>query len=104
MARGSRVSASFGHHTIAARPAVPIRSCRRVRLVRASITLRRRRGGSDAGWHPKLPAGTGSQREIRVPLVLGEHLHAVVARGIVRELGVGAGPTGGGNAFTYGLL
>ncbi len=74
------VSASLGHHGIAARPAVPMRNCRGVRLVRAGITLR----GSDAGWRPKLPAGTGSpgsRREIRVPLVLGEHQHAVVAHG-----------------------
>ena len=28
-----------------------------LRLIRAGITLRRRRGGHDAGWHLKLPAG-----------------------------------------------
>jgi CHAD domain-containing protein len=39
-----------------------------LRLIRAGITLRRRRGGEDAGWHLKLPAGTGSRQEIRVPL------------------------------------
>ncbi len=27
-----------------------------LRLLRAGITLRRRRGGHDAGWHLKLPA------------------------------------------------
>ena len=28
-----------------------------LRLIRAGITLRRREGGHDAGWHLKLPAG-----------------------------------------------
>ena len=28
-----------------------------LRLIRAGITLRRRRGGDDAGWHLKLPLG-----------------------------------------------
>ena len=28
-----------------------------LRLMRAGITLRRRRGGHDQGWHLKLPAG-----------------------------------------------
>src|SRR5580692_3747929 len=39
-----------------------------LRLLRAGITLRRRKGGHDAGWHLKLPAGAGSRDEIRVPL------------------------------------
>jgi CHAD domain-containing protein len=30
--------------------------------------LRRRRGGHDAGWHLKLPAGSNTRREIRLPL------------------------------------
>jgi CHAD domain-containing protein len=38
-----------------------------LRLIRAGITLRRRRGGDDAGWHLKLPAGTNSRSEIRLP-------------------------------------
>jgi hypothetical protein len=37
-----------------------------LRLLRAGITLRQRRGGSDAGWHLKLPEGN-SRREIRLP-------------------------------------
>ena len=32
------------------------------------ITLRRRTGGSDAGWHLKLPAGPDARTEIRAPL------------------------------------
>ena len=33
-----------------------------MRLIRNGVTLRRRRGGSDPGWHLKLPAG-GSTRQ-----------------------------------------
>jgi CHAD domain-containing protein len=32
------------------------------------ITLRRRTGGADAGWHLKLPAGPDSRTEVRAPL------------------------------------
>ncbi|WP_193047307.1 CYTH and CHAD domain-containing protein [Mycolicibacterium baixiangningiae] len=32
------------------------------------ITLRRRTGGTDAGWHLKLPAGADTRTEVRVPL------------------------------------
>jgi CHAD domain-containing protein len=32
------------------------------------ITLRRRTGGSDAGWHLKLPAGPEARTEVRAPL------------------------------------
>jgi CHAD domain-containing protein len=39
-----------------------------LRLIRAGITLRRRRGGDDAGWHLKLPVGADTRREIRLPL------------------------------------
>ncbi|AKK06562.1 hypothetical protein CMUST_11235 [Corynebacterium mustelae] len=38
-----------------------------VRLSRAKITLRRRTGGTDDGWHIKLPAANG-RREIHHPL------------------------------------
>jgi CHAD domain-containing protein len=38
-----------------------------LRLIRAGLTLRRRTGGSDAGWHLKLPAGGHSREEIRLP-------------------------------------
>ena len=37
-------------------------------LARNKITLRRRTGGSDAGWHLKLPAGPDSRTEVRLPL------------------------------------
>lgn len=39
-----------------------------LRLITAHVTLRRRTGGTDAGWHLKLPAGAGSRREVREPL------------------------------------
>ncbi len=35
-----------------------------LRLVRAGMTLRRREGGDDAGWHLKLPAPGGSRVEV----------------------------------------
>ncbi|MFE7645532.1 CYTH and CHAD domain-containing protein [Streptomyces phaeoluteigriseus] len=38
------------------------------RLLAASLTLRRRTGGSDAGWHLKFPIAPGVRDEIRAPL------------------------------------
>jgi len=38
-----------------------------LRLLRARVTLRRRTGGADAGWHLKLPAGA-ARREVHAPL------------------------------------
>jgi inorganic triphosphatase YgiF len=38
------------------------------RLAANKITLRRRTGGTDAGWHLKLPAGADARRELQVPL------------------------------------
>ncbi|ARC56515.1 hypothetical protein AS850_05435 [Frondihabitans sp. 762G35] len=37
-------------------------------LLANRITLRRRTGGHDAGWHVKLPAGLGARRELHAPL------------------------------------
>ncbi len=37
-------------------------------LARNKITLRRRTGGPDAGWHLKLPAGPDARTEVRAPL------------------------------------
>ncbi len=39
-----------------------------LRLIGSHITLRRRTGGDDAGWHIKLPAGGESRRELHFPL------------------------------------
>jgi len=41
------------------------------RLLAAKVTLRRRTGGTDAGWHLKLPAGGDSRREVHAPLGRG---------------------------------
>ncbi|MCF6735795.1 CYTH domain-containing protein [Blastococcus sp. KM273129] len=41
-----------------------------LRLVRARVTLRRRTGGPDEGWHLKLPAGA-ARRELHAPLAAG---------------------------------
>jgi inorganic triphosphatase YgiF len=38
------------------------------RLSASKITLRRRTGGTDEGWHLKLPADSGARREIHAPL------------------------------------
>ncbi|MGK5113499.1 MULTISPECIES: CHAD domain-containing protein [unclassified Geodermatophilus] len=38
-----------------------------LRLLRSRVTLRRRTGGEDAGWHVKLPAAAGSRRELHHP-------------------------------------
>jgi len=47
-------------------------------LAKAKITLRRRTGGTDAGWHLKLPAGAEDRREVHAPL--GRSTRTVPAR------------------------
>jgi CHAD domain-containing protein len=37
-------------------------------LAARRVTLRRRTGGTDAGWHLKLPAGPDARTEVRVPI------------------------------------
>jgi CHAD domain-containing protein len=54
-----------------------------MRLIHNGVTLRRRRGGSDPGWHLKLPAGGKTRREIRMPLGRGRQVPARLA-GLVR--------------------
>jgi CYTH domain-containing protein len=54
-------------------------------LAAAKITLRRRTGGTDAGWHLKLPVGADTRREVHAPLGPGteavpDHLAGLVAR------------------------
>ncbi len=41
-------------------------------LLRSKMTLRRRTGGPDAGWHLKLPAAQGARTEVGLPLSAGE--------------------------------
>ncbi|MBK3643118.1 MULTISPECIES: CYTH and CHAD domain-containing protein [Streptomyces] len=52
------------------------------RLAAASITLRRRTGGADAGWHLKFPVAPGVRDEIRAPL--SDTLPSVLA-GLIRS-------------------
>lgn len=42
-----------------------------LRLARFGVTLRRRTGGADAGWHLKLPTGDDSRDEVQLPLASG---------------------------------
>ena len=42
-----------------------------LRLARARVTLRRRTGGPDAGWHLKLPSIDGARLELHAPLGRG---------------------------------
>ncbi len=63
-------------------------------LARNKITLRRRTGGTDAGWHLKLPSGPEARTEVRAPLdasdettVPSELLDVVLA--IVRDRPLG---------------
>lgn len=57
-----------------------------LRLLTAGITLRRRTGGSDEGWHLKLPAGPDSRDEIQLPLgrSLADNLPPSELLGLVR--------------------
>jgi CHAD domain-containing protein len=38
-----------------------------LRLAAAGLTLRRRTGGDDSGWHLKVPAGRATRSEVRLP-------------------------------------
>ncbi|MGH3579988.1 MAG: CHAD domain-containing protein [Mycobacterium sp.] len=60
-------------------------------LAARKITLRRRTGGTDAGWHIKLPAGQDTRTEVRAPLedALPDEIRDVVAA-IVRDRPLGA--------------
>jgi CHAD domain-containing protein len=60
-----------------------------LRLARRKITLRRRVGGEDEGWHLKLPVSADVRDEIRRPLTAGE-----AAVGGDPEVGPGAGAGG----------
>jgi CHAD domain-containing protein len=42
-----------------------------LRLLEHGVTLRRRTGGHDAGWHLKLPLGPDERREVQLPLSAG---------------------------------
>jgi CHAD domain-containing protein len=55
-----------------------------LRLIRSGITLRRRTGGTDYGWHLKLPVGEHTRREIRAPLGPDRHDVPAELAGLVR--------------------
>ena len=55
------------------------------RLAAGRITLRRRTGGTDAGWHLKLPAGAGARREVHAPLGPGTESVPAELAGLVAE-------------------
>jgi hypothetical protein len=55
------------------------------RLASARITLRRRTGGTDAGWHLKLPLGAGTRREVHAPLGPGTEGVPAELAGLVSE-------------------
>ncbi|MCH0542730.1 CYTH and CHAD domain-containing protein [Streptomyces sp. MUM 203J] len=59
-----------------------------LRLAAHSLTLRRRTGGDDAGWHLKLPVAPGVRDEIRAPL--GDEVPSGLA-GLVRARTRGGG-------------
>ncbi|HEX4249752.1 MAG TPA: CYTH and CHAD domain-containing protein [Pseudonocardia sp.] len=56
-------------------------------LLQAGITLRRREGGSDAGWHLKLPAGGDSRDEHRLPLTKTRRPPAKLAKLVLAQTG-----------------
>lgn len=81
---------SVGQPTVARLEAVYVDTAD-LDLARSGVTLRRRTGGTDAGWHLKLPAGRDTRTELREPLggtdVVPESLRArvhAISRG--REL------------------
>lgn len=59
----------------------------RLDLLRSKITLRRRTGGPDAGWHLKLPAVEGARTGIGLPLSAGD---GAVVPAAIGDLVVGA--------------
>ncbi len=71
-----------------------------LRLIRAGVTLRRRTGGEDAGWHLKLPAGADTRDEIRLPLATpaGEPVGKWTADTAAKEAAGPAGKETGGTA------
>jgi CHAD domain-containing protein len=60
-----------------------------LRLIRAGVTLRRRTGGTDDGWHLKLPDKVGTRQEIRLPAGDGTAVPGELA-GLVRGISRGA--------------
>lgn len=53
-------------------------------LIRHKITLRRRTGGADEGWHLKLPAGLDTRKEVREPLTPALEVPAELSSRVAR--------------------
>ncbi|WP_410675988.1 CHAD domain-containing protein [Amycolatopsis sp. cmx-4-68] len=62
---------------------------RTFRLARSGITLRRRVGGHDAGWHLKLPVSADERQEIQLPLGGDSHKVPGQLRRLVRAYTLG---------------
>ncbi|WP_167760474.1 CYTH and CHAD domain-containing protein [Blastococcus sp. CT_GayMR16] len=61
-----------------------------LRLAAAGLTLRRRTGGDDAGWHLKVPAGADARSEVRLPLGRGARTVPAALRQMVWAHSLGA--------------
>ena len=61
-----------------------------LRLAAAGLTLRRRTGGDDAGWHLKVPAGDVARSEVRRPLGRGTRTVPKPLQAMVRAHSRGA--------------
>jgi CHAD domain-containing protein len=59
-------------------------------LARSGLTLRRRTGGEDAGWHLKVPAGRDARSEVRHPLGRGVRTVPAALRKMVWARTLGA--------------
>jgi CHAD domain-containing protein len=60
-----------------------------LRLAHRKITLRRRSGGPDDGWHLKLPVKAGERDEFRSPLDEGAATDTNIGEGAATEQGTG---------------
>src|ERR1700751_4322564 len=60
------------------------------RLAASKITLRRRTGGTDAGWHLQLPEKAGLRQEVHAPLGTSEREVPEVLAARVAEVTGGA--------------
>lgn len=61
-----------------------------LRLAARGVTLRRRRGGADPGWHLKLPKAKGVRSEITHPLTRSAKIVPAELAGLVRAYTRGA--------------
>ncbi|NIZ92971.1 CYTH and CHAD domain-containing protein [Kineococcus rubinsiae] len=61
-----------------------------LRLAAAKTTLRRRSGGTDAGWHLKVPGPDGAREERHVPLGRAVRTVPIALRRMVEHLTAGA--------------